>query len=40
MIQDKLKKLRFSEKEVGVYLALVSIGSAVASDIAKKAKIK
>lgn len=40
MIKEKLRELGFSEKEVKVYLALLEIGSAVASDIAKKAKIK
>ncbi|TSC78755.1 MAG: transcriptional regulator TrmB [Parcubacteria group bacterium Gr01-1014_33] len=40
MIKEKLRELEFSEKEVKVYLALLEIGSAVASDIAKKAKIK
>ncbi len=40
MIKDKLRELGFSEKETGVYLALLAIGSAVASDIAKRAGIK
>lgn len=40
MIKDKLRELGFSEKEVAVYLALLELGSAVASAIAKKAKIK
>ena len=39
-IQAQLQKLGFSEKEVKVYLALLASGSAVASDIAKRAKIK
>lgn len=40
MIKDKLQELGFSEKEVRVYLALLEMGSAVASDIAKKAGLK
>ncbi len=40
MIKDKLQELGFSEKEVKVYLALLAMGSAVASDIAKKAGLK
>lgn len=39
MIKDKLQELGFSEKEVGVYLTLLEMGSAIASDIAKKAKL-
>lgn len=40
MIKQKLQELGFSEKEVRVYLALLELGSAVASDIAKKAGLK
>lgn len=40
MIKDKLQELGFSEKEVRVYLALLEMESAVASDIAKKAGLK
>lgn len=40
MIKQKLQELGFSEKEVNVYLALLELGSGVASDIAQKAKIK
>lgn len=40
MMKHKLRELGFSEKEADVYLALVEIGSAVASDIARKARIK
>jgi sugar-specific transcriptional regulator TrmB len=39
MIKQKLQELGFSEKEVVVYLALLEMGSAIASDIAKKAKL-
>ncbi|MEK7541394.1 MAG: helix-turn-helix domain-containing protein [Patescibacteria group bacterium] len=39
-MKQKLRELGFSEKEADVYLALAEIGSAVASDIAKKARIK
>lgn len=39
MIKDKLQELGFSEKEVEVYLALLEMGSAIASDIAKKTKL-
>lgn len=34
-----LKKLGFSEKEVGVYVSLLELGSAPASNVAKKAQI-
>ena len=37
--KEKLQELGFSEKEAGVYLALLELGSSVASDIAKKAGI-
>ena len=40
MLQEKLKELGFADKEVSVYLALLEIGSAVASDIAEKSGIK
>lgn len=40
MIKDKLRELGFSEKEVQVYLTLLAVGSAVASDIAKRSGIK
>ena len=40
MIKEKLREFGFSEKEANVYLALLEAGSAVASDIAKKAGIK
>lgn len=39
-VRIQLQKLGFSEKEVRVYLAMLALGSAVASDIAKKAGIK
>ncbi len=37
--KEKLQELGFSEKEAGVYLTLLELGSSVASDIAKKAGI-
>ncbi len=40
MIKEKLQEFGFSEKEIKVYLALLEMGSAVASVIAKKAGIK
>jgi len=40
MIKDKLRELGFSEKEVQIYLTLLAVGSAVASDIAKRSGIK
>lgn len=40
MIKAQLRELGFSEKEANVYLALTEIGSAVASDIARHARIK
>ncbi len=40
MIKDKLRELGFSEKEATIYLALLAVGSAVASDIAKRAGLK
>lgn len=39
-MRNKLRELGFSEKEADVYVALVQVGTAVASDIAKKARIK
>ena len=39
-MKQKIRELGFSEKEADVYLTIVEIGSAVASDIAKKARIK
>lgn len=39
MLKEKLQEFGFSDKEAKVYLALVEIGSAVASDIARKAGI-
>lgn len=39
MLKEKLQEFGFSDKEAKVYLALVEMGSAVASDIAKKAGI-
>lgn len=39
-MKQKLRELGFSEKEAEVYLALTEIGSAVASDIARHARIK
>lgn len=38
--KDKLRELGFSEKESAVYMTLLSVGSAVASDIARRAGIK
>src|SRR3989344_5357323 len=38
-LKELLKKAGFSEKEVDVYLALISRGPAIASDIAEIAKI-
>lgn len=40
MLHTKLQQFGFSDKEAKVYLALLEIGSAVASDIAKKSDIK
>ncbi len=40
MLKDKLQELGFSEKEVKIYLTMLDLGSAVASDIAKKADLK
>ena len=34
-----LKKAKFSEKEIEVYVSLLKLGSSIASDIAKQAKI-
>ena len=38
-LNDILKKSGFSEKEIGVYSALLELGSSVVSDIAKKARV-
>jgi sugar-specific transcriptional regulator TrmB len=38
-MKDKLREFGFSEKEAAVYVALAGLSGAVASDIAKKAKI-
>lgn len=40
IMKEQLRELGFSEKEANVYLAIVEIGSAVASDIARHARIK
>lgn len=39
-IIQKLAHIGFSEKEAAIYLALLELGEATASDIAKKAKLK
>ena len=39
ILREKLREFGFSEKEAAVYLALMEIGSAIASDIAKKSKL-
>ena len=38
-MKEKLEKLGFSSKEADVYIALLELGSAVVSDVAKKAGI-
>lgn len=38
-MKEKLEKLGFSTKEADVYIALLELGSAVVSDVAKKAEI-
>ncbi|MEK7665078.1 MAG: helix-turn-helix domain-containing protein [Patescibacteria group bacterium] len=38
-MKEKLEKLGFSPKEADVYLALLELGTAVVSDVAKKANI-
>lgn len=39
MTKEKLQKLGLSDKEAGVYLAVIELGPAVVSDIAKKAGV-
>ena len=39
-VKEKLRELGFSEKEATVYLTLLGVGAAVASDIAKRAGLK
>ncbi len=38
-MREKLREFGFSEKEISVYLALLELGDAVASTIAKRAKV-
>ena len=38
-MKEKLEKLGFSPKEADVYISLLELGSAVVSDVAKKAGI-
>lgn len=38
-MKEQLEKLGFSPKEADVYLALLELGTAVVSDVAKKANI-
>lgn len=38
-MKDKLEKLGFSTKEADIYLALLELGSAIVSDVAKKSGI-
>ena len=38
-MKEQLREFGFSEKEVAVYMALLGLGNAVASDVAKKAKV-
>jgi len=39
-MKDELKKLGFTDKETSVYLAMIDLGQAVVSDIAKRAGVK
>lgn len=38
-MKEQLREFGFSEKEVAVYTSLLGLGNAVASDVAKKAKV-
>jgi sugar-specific transcriptional regulator TrmB len=38
-MKEKLEKLGFSSKEADVYISLLELGSAIVSDVAKKAGI-
>ena len=39
IIREKLEKLGFSRKEADVYLALLELGTAIVSDVAKKSQV-